>query len=390
MHLRYRFRAYPTAPQRISLARLFGCVRVVYNDAVAARKSARAAGLPYPTTAMLDRRLITEAKQTPEREWLTEVSTVPLQQALRDCHAAYRAFFDSRRGRRRGPNVGPPRFRRRSHRQTARFTRNGFSLRPNGRVYLAKVGELAVRWSRELPAVPSSATVERTATGNFFVSFVVVVEPGAELLDPLPVPEADTGIDLGLHEFAVLRGGKVIENPRFFKRMERRLAKAQRMLSRKTAGSANREKARLNVARIHEKAGYRRSDWIHKHVKTIVAENQGIFVEDLHVGALSRGLHAKSFREAAFGIFLRRLEVKAVRAGRSFRRVDRYFPSTRLCSACAAVTGPRGLGELKVCNWICECGAVHDRDANAELNLRREGRRLENECRMVAAGHAET
>ncbi|MEU6250867.1 transposase [Glycomyces sp. NPDC047010] len=384
MHLRYRFRVYPTAPQRDMLARTFGCVRTVWNDAVAARRAAYAAGLPYPSTAVLDKALITRAKRRPDRSWLAEVSTVPLQQTLRDCHAAYRSFFDSATGRRNGPRVGPPRFKRRTGTQSARFTRRGFALPAGGRLYLAKIGNLKIAWSRELPSAPSSVTIVKTPTGKYFASFVVAVDDGAELLDPIPDPDAETGIDLGLKDFAVLRGGRVIENPRFFKRMERRLRKAQRTLSRKSAGSANREKARLRVAGVHEKIRRTRGDWIDKQVAALVGENQALYVEHLHVGALARGRSAKSVHDAAFGMFLNRLASKAARAGRTFVRVDRYFPSTRLCSACGALTGPQGLAGLGVREWRCGCGAVHDRDANAEINIRREGRRL------VAAGRADT
>lgn len=362
----------------------YGCVRVVYNDAVAARKHAHAEGMPYPTTAALDKALITKAKRTPERAWLAEVSTVPLQQALRDCHAAYRNFFDSLTGKRAGGRIGPPRFKRRSGVQTARFVRQGFVLRANGRLYLAKVGNIKVAWSRELPSAPSSVTVVRTPTGKYFASFVVAVDDDAELLDPFSDPDSETGIDLGLNDFAVLRGGRTISNPRFFGRMERRLRKAQRALSRKVKGSANRAKARVRVAKVHEKVKSTRADWLDKQVKTIVAENQGIYVEDLNVKGLARGRAAKSVADASFGMFLTRLESKAARAGRTFVRVDRYFPSTRMCSACGALTGPQGLDGLKVREWSCSCGAHHHRDSNAEINIRREGQRL------VAAGLADT
>ncbi|WP_199035778.1 RNA-guided endonuclease InsQ/TnpB family protein [Glycomyces salinus] len=389
MHLRYTFRVYPTAPQRAALAQVFGCVRTVFNDAVAARRKAHAEGLPYPPTAVLDKRLITEAKRTAERSWLAEVSTVPLQQALRDCHAAYRNFFDSLSGKRAGARVGPPRFKRRSHRQAARFTRNGFSLRDNGRLYVAKVGELRLAWSRALPSEPSSVTVIKTATGKYFASFVVAVDEDAGRLEPLADPEAETGIDLGIKDFAVLRGGRVIENPRFFRKLERKLKKAQRALSRKQKGSANRAKARAKVARVHEQVSNRRDDFLHKQVKTIVAENQSIYVEDLNVQGLARGRGAKSIHDAALGRFLTLLESKAARAGRTFARVDRFFPSTRLCSSCGSLTGPRGMEGLSVREWACGCGAVHDRDGNAEINIRREGQRLVRE-HMVAAGQAET
>lgn len=389
MLLRYTFRVYPTEPQRSALARTFGCVRTVFNDAVAARRTARAAGLPYPSTAQLDKLLITQAKRTPERSWLAEVSTVPLQQALRDCHVAYRNFFDSLSGKRAGARVGPPRFKRRSNRQSARYTRNGFSLRPNGRLYLAKVGELRVAWSRELSAEPSSVTVIKTPTGKYFASFVVTVDENEERLEPVADPNAETGIDLGLKDFAVLRGGRVIESPKFFRKLERKLKKAQRELSRKEKGSANRAKARVKVARVHEQVGNRRDDFPHKQVKTIIGENQAVYVEDLNVKGLARGRGAKSIHDAAFGKFLSLLESKAARTGRTFVRVDRFFPSTRLCSACGALTGPKGLEGLSIREWRCGCGAVHDRDQNAEVNIRREGQRLARE-HQVAAGQAET
>jgi putative transposase len=386
VQLRYRFRIYPTRPQRQALARLFGCVRTVYNDAVAARMAAHAEGVPYPSTAELDKRLITAAKQTPARAWLAEVSTVPLQQALRDCHAAYKNFFDSRSGKRAGARVGPPRFKKRSHAQSARYTRRGFTLRANGRLYVAKVGEIKVAWSRALPADPSSVTVIKTPTGKYYASFVVAVDDDAEVRESLDDSEAQTGIDLGLKDFAVLRGGKAIAAPKFFRRMERKLKRAQRVLARKQQGSRNREKARLAVAQVHERIRSRRDDWLNKQVATIVADNQGIFVEDLNVKGLSRGRAAKSVHDAAWGLFLARLESKARRAGRVFAGVDRYFPSTQLCSDCGALTGPKGLEGLSARQWRCGCGALHDRDVNAEINIRREGQRLA----ALAAGHAES
>lgn len=390
MHLRYRFRLYPTASQRIALAQAFGCARVVFNDAVAARKHAYREGLPYPTKAQLSKMLITEAKQTPERAWLAGVSAVVLQQALADADRAYKNFFASRKGQRAGAHMGPPQFKKRSHAQSVRFTRNArFQVTDNGRLRVPKIGDLRVAWSRELPSDPSSVTVIKTATGKYYASFVVSVEADANRLEPVTDADAETGIDLGLKSFAVLRGGKTIENPKFFRKLERKLKKAQRVLSRKQRGSANRAKARLRVAKIHEKIKDTRSDWVNKQVKAVVAENQGIYVEDLNVRGLSRGRAAKSIQDAAFGMFLTRLESKAARTGRTFVRVDRYFPSTRLCSACGALTGPTGLAGLEVRRWSCGCGAVHDRDGNAEINIRREGQRLARES-MVAAGQADT
>ncbi|MEU6858446.1 transposase [Glycomyces sp. NPDC046736] len=390
VQLRYRFRVYPTAPQRQSLARAFGCARVIYNDCIAARQHARKEGLPYPTAAVLSKRLITDAKRTSARDWLAEVSAVVLQQALADADRAYRNFFASVQGRRRGPRIGPPRFKRRAAAQSIRFTRNAhFRVRDNGRLRLPKIGDVKVAWSRELPSEPSSVTLIKSSTGKYYASFVVTVDDDVDRLEPPADPQAESGIDLGLKDFAVLRGGRVIENPRFFARLERKLKKAHRELSRKAEGSANRAKARLRVAKVHEKIRDSRSDWMDKQIKAIVGENQALYVEGLNVKGLARGRAAKTVHDVAFGMFLTRLESKAHRAGRVFVRIDRFFPSTRLCSACGALTGPTGLPGLNVRTWVCECGAHHDRDANAEVNIRLEGRRLAVEQGLFAAGLAE-
>jgi len=171
--VRYRFRAYPTGAQVQMLARTFGCARVVYNDCLRVRQDAHAAGEKVSDTEV-QRRVVTLAKQTPEREWLGEVASVALVQACQDARRAYRNWFDSLSGKRKGRKLGAPRFRsRKDNRQSVRLTRNGFVVRPNGRVYVAKVGDLRVEWSRPLPSVPSSCTVIREADGRYYVSFVV-------------------------------------------------------------------------------------------------------------------------------------------------------------------------------------------------------------------------
>ncbi len=261
VRLRYTYRLYPTPGQRVALAKAFGCARVVFNDALAARRAAHEAGLPWIPDAKLQRRMITEAKQTPGRAWLTEVSAVVLQQAVADLNAAYRNFFASVTGTRKGPKVAPPRFRsRKDRRQAIRFTRNArFRITPGGKLSLPKIGEVAVRWSRPLPAEPSSVTVVKDAASWYFASFVVEV-------DAAPLPETDTevGIDLGLAAFAVLSDGQVIASPRFLRRAERRLKKAQRALSRKEQGSRNREKARVRLAKAHARVADARRDFHHQ------------------------------------------------------------------------------------------------------------------------------
>jgi putative transposase len=367
VQLRYNYRVYPTPGQQVALARAFGCARVVYNDGLRIRQQAHAAGQPYIKDAALQNRVITEAKKTPERAWLAKVSSVALVQALGDLHTAYRNFFASVTGKRKGAKLAPPRFRsRKDNRQAVRFTRNGFSLRSNRRLYVAKVGELVVRWSRELPSDPSSVSIIRDACGRYFASFVVQV-------DQQPLPELDTevGIDLGLSTFAVLSNGKTIASPRFLREAERRLKKAQRNLSRKDKGSKNRAKARLRVARAHARVADTRRDWAHKHSTAIIRENQAVFVEDLCVKGLARTRLAKSVHDAGWGIFTRMLEEKAQRFGRVFGRVDRWFPSTRMCSVCGAVSGQK---PLHVRVWMCACGVVHDRDVNAAINILAAGR----------------
>ncbi|MFF7995893.1 RNA-guided endonuclease InsQ/TnpB family protein [Kitasatospora xanthocidica] len=363
MHLRYSYRVYPTAGQRVSLARTFGCARVVYNDALAARKEARKAGLPFPKSADLQKLVITGAKKTAERAWLASVGVDPLIQSLRDLDTAYRNFFDSVSGKRAGRPVGLPRFKsRKDSRQSLRFTRNGFRLQSNGKLYLAKIGDVRVKWSRALPADPSSVTIVLDPSGRYHASFVVDVEP-----DHLPEVDAEVGIDLGLTTYAVLSDGSVIDNPRFLRTAEKKLKAAQRELSRKAKGSKNRAKARRKVARAHAKVADTRMDWLHKQTTRIIRETQAVYLEDLNVRGLARGPLAKSVHDAGWAVFRRLLEEKAARFGRAVGIVHRAFPSSQLCSACGHRDGPK---PLHVREWACTaCGVRHDRDLNAARNI---------------------
>ncbi|MFF0248434.1 RNA-guided endonuclease InsQ/TnpB family protein [Streptosporangium sandarakinum] len=368
MRLRYRYRLYPDAAQREALARAFGCARVVFNDGLRARQTAYEAGLPYVSDGELSKRVITEAKQTPERAWLGEVSAVVLQQALADLNAAYRAFFASITGRRKGPKVAAPRFRsRKDRRQAVRFTKNArFSVTAGGRLRLPKIGEVPVRWSRTLPSDPSSVTVIKDAAGRYFASFVLETAD-----EPLPRAAAEVGIDLGLTHFAVTSDGRKIENPRFLRQAERRLRKAQRALDRKAKGSANRKKAVVKVARAHTRVADARRDFAHKLSAALIRDNQAIYVENLSVKGLARTKLAKSVHDAGWSAFTAMLEYKAARYGRTFARIDRWFPSSKLCSACGTVQDEM---PLNVRSWTCPCGAAHDRDVNAAINILAAGR----------------
>lgn len=392
---RYRFRAYPTPGQAVALARLFGCVRVVYNDVVAARRTQHEHGLPYESASALQTKLVTQAKQTPQRAWLSEVSSTPLQQAVRDADRAYRNFFDSLTGKRKGRRVGAPRFRsRRDNRQAARFTRQAFTggvmpvrvSREVGKLKLPKIGWVRFEMSRPLPSAPSSVTVIREADGRHYLSFVVDA-PAPEVTAPA-APGRVTGVDLGLVDFAAVVSSDgtrhKVTNPRHLRAAQRRLARAQRALARKEKGSANRAKARTRVAAAHRKVRESRLDHHHKLALRLVRENQAIAVEGLSVSGLARagatgrrgrGLR-RSVHDAGWGTFVRVLTEKATEHGRDLIVIDRFAPTSQVCSVCGVQDGPK---PLHVRTWTCGgCGTRLDRDYNAALNV------------LLAAGLAES
>jgi putative transposase len=368
VQLRYNYRLYPDTAQREALARSFGCARVVFNDGLRARQTARENGEKYVSDGDLSKQVITVAKDTPERAWLGEVSAVVLQQALADVNVAYRNFFASITGKRKGRKVAPPRFRsRKDNRQGIRFTKNSrFKVLDNGRVRLPKIGDVAVRWSRGLPADPSSVTVIRDAVGRYFASFVVQTTDEA-----LPEMDSQVGIDLGLTHFAVLSDATKVTAPKFLRRAARKLKRLQQDLSRKTKGSNNRKKAVVKVARAHARVADTRRDWQHKLSTAIIRDNQAVYVEDLCVVGLGRTRLAKSVHDAGWAAFTAMLEYKATRYGRTFARVDRSFPSTRMCSDCGRVNEKM---DLSIRSWDCPCGSTHDRDHNAAKNVLAAGR----------------
>jgi putative transposase len=363
--VRYRYRLCPWPGQRQALAQVFGCARVVFNDSLRVREECHAAGKKI-SDSEVQRQVITLAKTTREREWLAEAPSVALVQACNDARRAYRNWFDSLTGTRKGRRIGHPRPRRKHGRQSIRLTRNGFSLR-GARLYVAKVGEIRVRWSRPLPSVPSSVTVIKEPDGRYYASFVVEREA-----EPLPVGDREAGIDVGLDRLAVTSDGEIIANPRFLRAKERKLAQAQRALSRKAKGSANRAKARRRVAVLHRKVRETRLDHAHKTALRLVRDNQAVYAEDLAVSALARTWLAKSLHDAGWAQLLRLLAEKAEHYGRTFHRIGRFLPTSRVCSDCGVNDGPK---PLSVRHWSCPaCGAVHDRDVNAARNILAAGR----------------
>lgn len=366
MQLRYRYRLNPTPGQRAALAKSFGCARVVFNDGLRLREHARLGGHGYVSNGDVQKTVVTEAKKSTERAWLADAPSVVLVQAVNDLHRAYRNFFDSLAGKRRGRRVGAPTFRSKRGPQSIRFTRGGFSIRPNSRLYLSKLGEIRVVWSRELPSDPSSATVILDASGRYWVSFVVEVDTS-----PLPPSDRNVGVDLGLTHFAVTSDGVKADNPRWLRAKQRQLGRVQRALARKQKGSSNRTKAARKVAHLHGRVADARRDWLHKLSTTLIRDNQAVYVEDLAVAGLARTRLARSVHDAGWSTFVRMLEYKATLNGRTFEKIDRWYPSTRTCSACGRLGDKLTLG---IRSWTCPCGASHDRDINAAKNILAAGR----------------
>ena len=372
MKLRYRYRIYPTDQQKGLVSRLFGCCRVVFNDALAYCKQEYQNGNKKPSSIELSKRL-TELKKTEEKQWLTEVSSIPLQQSLRDLEQAYSNFFKSCKGQRKGKKVKPPKFKKRKSKQSAKFTDNGFKLYPNSDyIYLAKIGDIKVIWSRELPAIPSSVTLIKDSADRYFVSFVVEFNP-----QQLPKNGRSVGIDLGITDFATLSNGEKIKSPKPLKKQLKRLRRLQQNLSRKQNGSRRREVARKKLAKLHAKISDTRSDFLHKLSTRIIRENQTIVLEDLNVSGMVKNRKlARAISDLGWQYFRTMLEAKSVMYGRDFRVIDRWTPTSQSCSCCGFRGGKK---ELNVREWIClNCGTFHDRDVNAAINI------------LVAGGLSET
>ncbi len=361
MKLRYRYRFYPSAQQQTKLSQLFGCVRVVWNDALALCKRSE----KLPSTGELQKICITQAKKTDERSWLVDVSNIPLQQSIADLGVAYKNFFESRSGKRKGQQVNPPRFKRKSHQQSARFRRGGFRLKGE-KVYLAKIGCLKTRWSRPLPSEPSSVTVIKDRANRYFLSFVVDIQPAIQL-----ARSPSVGIDLGLKTFATLSTGEKIDSPDYT-RLERQIKRAQRSLSRREKGSKRREQMRLRLAKLKAKQADIRKDFLHKLSTRVVSEHQVIALEDLNVsGMLKNRRLSRAISQAGWRNFRTMCDAKADKFGREFVAISRWEPTSQICSECGYRWGKL---DLSVREIVCmNCGTLHDRDGNASRNIETVG-----------------
>lgn len=354
----FKFRFYPTTEQETLLRKTLGCVRLVYNKALAARTEAwyqKQQRVGYAQTSSW----LTGWKQEEELAFLNEVSCVPLQQGLRHLQSAFSNFFA---GTTKYPN-----FKKKRNGGSAEFTKSAFKWR-DGQVFLAKGTEaIPIRWSRQLPSgcEPSTVTVKLEPSGRWTVS-LLVDDP---TIQPLPVTDKAVGIDAGITSLIATSNGEKIANPKHFQRKYRNLRKAQKALSRKQKGSRNKEKAREKVARIHAQIRDSRNDFLHKLTTALVRENQTIAAESLAVKNMVKNRKlSKAISDCGWGEMMRQLAYKCQWYGRTFVQIDRWFPSSKRCHDCGFVLEKM---PLKVRSWDCpNCHKTGiDRDLNAASNI---------------------
>lgn len=354
----YKYRCYPMEDQRQFLAKTFGCARYVWNWALEHRTNAyHEEGESLGFAAMCKR--LTKLKQDEDHKWLKEPSSVVLQQSLRNQERAFDAFFDGRNGY--------PSFKRKHDHQSARHTKAAFSYDAETQTLsLAKMlgDSLDVRWSRDVRGEPTSVTITKDPAGRYFVS----ISFKAPVQD-LPKTGKTVGVDVGVESYHTLSCGEKVGNPRFLEGEYRRLRRAQQRLSRKEKGSANWKKQKRHIAKLHARIADKRSDFLHKLTTRLVTDYDVICVETLSVKNMQKNRSlAKAISDASWSEFVRQLEYKAEWYGKTVVKIDRFFPSTKRCSACGHVGESK---PLDVREWKCEeCGVVHDRDVNAAINIR--------------------
>lgn len=362
MKARYQYRIYPTDQQCKLLAQVFGCVRVVFNDALALCRMSE----KLPKNAELQKICITQAKKTQERQWLSEVSNIPLQQSVADLGVAYKNFFESLSGKRKGKRVGYPRFKKKHNRQSARFRKGGFSIKGD-KVYLAKIGLLKTKWSRELPSEPSSVTVIKDRAKRYFLSFVVDIEP-----EIIPAQRESIGIDLGISIFAALSSNEKVYAPDYSK-LERKIRRTKRILSRRKKRSNRRELTRIKLAKLTSKLARVRKDFLDKLSTRLVKENQIISLEDLAVsGMLKNRKLARAIAQQGWGMFRSMCEAKGNKYCRDVRIINRWQPTSQICADCGYKWGKL---DLSVREIVCfGCGSLKHRDSNASAVVDKIGR----------------
>ena len=358
----YKFRLYPNLEQRIFFEKTFGCSRFIWNQMLADRIA------HYEKTGETLKN--TPAQYKDEFPWLKEVDSLALCNVQLNLNTAYKSFFQS--------GFGFPNFKSKKTAQSYKTNNNkGTIALLDGKVKLPKVGWVKLKLHRQPKGLIKSATISKTATGKYYISILCEEE-----IVPLPKANSNLGIDLGLENFAILSTGKKIENPRFLVSLSKKLAKEQKVLSRrgllakkkgiKLSESSNYQKQKLKVARLHEKIVHQRKDFLHKLSTNLIKNHDVICIEDLASCNLMKNHHlARAIGDASWTEFVRQLQYKADWYGKKIVTISRWFPSSQLCSSCGLSSGKK---PLSVREWTCKsCGTHHDRDINASLNILKEG-----------------
>ena len=352
-HRAYKYRIYPTVCQGEILRKTIGSCRFIYNWALAQRREAWVTSkksISYNATS----KGLTELKESPEKAWLNEVSSVCLQQSLRNLDSAFNNFFRKK--------SAYPSFKSRKNGGSVRFMDNAFRIEGDN-LFLAKIKTpIVIKWSRQLPSVPNSCTISQNAAGQWFVSFLCEEE-----IEKFDASDKKIGIDVGIENFATLSDGSKFQSPKAIRKLRKKLTRLQRQHSRKKKGSKNRERARKRVARLHQRIADVRKDFLHKLSTQLVRENQAIALEDLSVSNMVKNRKlSRCISEQGWRDFRRMLEYKCEWYGRELLIVDRWFPSSKTCSCC----GAKASFGLETRQWTCgACGASHDRDVNAAKNI---------------------
>jgi putative transposase len=374
----YRYRLNPTAAQEIRLTQFAGARRFVWNWALnRKREHFRETGktLSYNDLAAE----LTRLKQQPATAWLREMDSQLLQQALHDLENAYQHFF--RRARHGDKKKGFPKFKSKKT-DTPRFRIPQRVVLHDAVVSVPKIGLIKAIVHRPLQGVTKSATFKREACGHWYISLVVEQQIAPTVERPV---QTHIGIDVGLKSLMVLSTGETIDNPRWYRTQTCKLRRAQQALSRKQQGSRNRDKARIIVARLHQKVRNQRKDFLHKLSTALVRRFDLISIEDVNVRGLAKTKLSTSVLDAGWGLFRSMLTYKADRNDTHLIAIGRFFPSSKTCGTCGLVNVNLTLADRA---WTCPCGVHHDRDLNAARNIDREGLRLFDQ--FVAAGYAET